>query len=284
MALKAVLSQEEFQDLDETTAENYEWSEQDRGYVLSHEIVKQHPGWSKVKKTADENRKSVEQLQKERDALKRRLGPLAESEDVDFSNLDEDTANQIAAFLRGEQTSLEGDKESKDGKQKGQNVDVEKVKANAVKPYQRDLEQVTQERDQLKTKLERVVADNALNGAVAEVGVAGPYQRAVKAMFSNMVKVSEDEDGNPTAIVEGEYGEQNVAKYLKEWAQTDEGRAFVAGNNGSGAPGGKADSGKYAQNPFSREHWNVTEQARVAREAPERARRMAAQAGRKAPV
>lgn len=69
---------------------------------------------------------------------------------------------------------------------------------------------------------------------------------------------------------------------MREWAQTDEGKAFIeaAGNSGGGAHGGGSGSGK-VNNPWSREHWNMTEQARIFREDPERARKMAAAHGKK---
>jgi hypothetical protein len=88
--------------------------------------------------------------------------------------------------------------------------------------------------------------------------------------------------GNLTAVIEGEYGEQPVNKYLKDWAQTDEGRAFIAGNNGSGAPGSRGNEAK-GPNPWMSDQWNTTEQGRIAREEPEKAKRMAKAAGRTPP-
>jgi len=282
MSLKAVLSQEEFDQLSEDVQGVYEYDAEQGNYSLSWDVVKEHPGVRKVKKTADDKDKTAKQVQSERDQLKERLGPLAESEDVDLSLLDEDSANRIAEYLRGESNDLTQG-QGNDGKGKD-GTDLAKVKANARKPLERNLEQVTQERDQLKKQLEQVVIDNSLNEAVSEVGIQGPYQKAVKAMFANRIKVEKDDEGSTTALIDGEYGEQPVSKYLKEWAQTEEGSAFVAGHTGSGARGSRQTSGGSAKNPFSDSNFNLTEQARLAREAPEQARRLAQEAGRKAPV
>ena len=285
MALKAVLSEDEFNELDETFAENYEWSQQDGAYVLSHEIVKNHPGWSKVKRTADHNKRTADQTQRERDELKRRLGPLAETEDLDLENADEDTVNSLLAVLRGEGADP-NQPPAKDGsgKPKGQDVDLDKVKQNARKPVERERDQVIEERDRLKVQLEQTLREQSLSDAFSQVGIAAPYIGPLKSHFGRQIKISEDENGNPKPLIETEYGEQAVSSYIKEWAASDEGKAFVAGNNGSGARGaGTSTTGKQP-NPFKRDTLDFDEQMRLAREQPDVARRMAQEAGKKLPV
>jgi hypothetical protein len=51
--------------------------------------------------------------------------------------------------------------------------------------------------------------------------------------------------------------------------------------NHSGDPGGSAGTGGSSENPWSKEHYNLTEQGKLFREDPERARQMAAQHGYK---
>ena len=285
MALKAVLSEDEFAELDENMAENYEWSQQDNTYVLSHEIVKNHPGWSKVKRTADQNKKTAEQTQRERDEMKRRLGPLAEAEDLDLENADEDTVNNALALLKGEGGDAgQPASGNSTGKPKGQDVDLDKVKQNARKPVERERDQVVEERDRLKTQLEQTLREQALSDAFSQVGIASPYVGPLKSYFGKQIKIGEDEDGNPKPLIETEYGEQAVPSYIKEWAASEEGKAFIAGNNGSGARGaGTSTTGKQP-NPFRRETKDFDEQMRLAREQPEVAKRMAQEAGAKLPV
>lgn len=282
MALKAVLSEDEFNELEEATAQNYEWSQDDGQYVLSWDVVKNHPGVQKVKSTANQNKKSAEEVQRERDRLRKKFGPLAEAEDIDLSEYDEDQLEPVLKYLRGETNEPPAGGSGQHKDTKGNAVDLDKIKANARKPVEKERDDYKQQAEQLEKQLNGLVVDNALNAAVSEIQVQGPYTKAVKAMFRNMVKVDRDENGNPTATIEGEYGEQPVNKYLKDWAQTDEGRAFIAGNQGSGAPGSRGGDNK-GPNPWMSDQWNTTEQARVAREEPEKAKRMAKAAGKPAP-
>jgi len=282
MSLKAVLSEEEFNELDESFANLFEFNS-DRGqYELKDEIVKEHPGWSKVKKSADQNKKTAEQKEKELSQFRKKFGPLADAEDIDLSEYDEDQLEPVLKYLRGEtDTPPAGGGQPSDPKGKN-GVDVDKIKANARKPLERERDEIAKERDQLRNQLNSMVVDNALNAALSEIQVQGPYHKYLHQAFKSMVKVDHDDDGNPTAMIEGEYGEQPVNKYLKDWVQTDEGRAFVVGNNGSGAPGSKQSYAK-GPNPWMTDQWNTTEQARIAREEPEKAKKMATAAGKTPP-
>lgn len=84
--------------------------------------------------------------------------------------------------------------------------------------------------------------------------------------------------------VEGEtrvamYGDKPLADHVKEWAGTDAGRKFVAApvNGGGGANGGQGGGG--GSNPFAKETFNMTEQAKIYREDPARAAALAKSAG-----
>lgn len=57
-------------------------------------------------------------------------------------------------------------------------------------------------------------------------------------------------------------------------------RAYWWGETtGSGARGGNGDSGQYSKNPWSKEHWNMTEQGKIIAESGEKAEKMASAAG-----
>lgn len=288
MSLKTVIDSDQFGELDEGLQSLYTAGEGDFDgqYVLNLDGIDSHPAVVGLRNGHKRSKEERRIAREEADKLKKRLGPLLEENpDLDLSDLDHDRVERALRLLNGEDLEDDDDDDDK-GKGKGKDdknkMDLEKVKANARKPLERQLEQVTQERDDLSGKLTNLVVDNALTNAVSEINVHPPFVRAVKAMFRDSVKIANDDDGNPIAIIEGEYGEQPVDKYLKEWAQTDEGREYIAStrNSGGGAGGGSGGN-RGVKNPWAKESWSMTEQARIFREDPERAKRMAAEHGHK---
>ena len=76
-------------------------------------------------------------------------------------------------------------------------------------------------------------------------------------------------------------GEQAIVRIAQGlWANTDEGKSFVGarGDSGGGADPGKGGPDTGA-NPWKRETLNLTEQARIDREDPQRAERLRKAAG-----
>lgn len=82
----------------------------------------------------------------------------------------------------------------------------------------------------------KLIIDNALSKALLESGVKKPsYLKAAIAILSGQVKVENSGDDRVAKI-----GEKTLADAVKEWAGTDEGKAFVdaPANRGGGANGG----------------------------------------------
>jgi hypothetical protein len=285
MALKTVLSEDQLGELDENLQQLYQQTD-DGNYALAVDDIDEHPTVKSLKSGHKRSKEERDEAKKRAKEFERKFGPLAKvAEDLDLSDKDEDDLKAVAEYLKGERSDLSGadDDHGHQGKNKndGKQPDIEKIKANARKPLEKERDEIATERDQLKQQLNNMVVDSALNSAVSEIKVHGPYTKAVKAMFRDQVKVDVDENGNPVALIDGEYGEQPVPKYLKEWAQTDEGKAFIeAPTNGGGGARGGSGSGKL-KNPWTKDNWNMTEQARIYKQDPERAKRMAAEAGKK---
>jgi len=211
-------------------------------------------------------------------SVNQRFGPLVEMDDLDLSDVDPDRVEKLKPFLTGEQEIPEP------GQNTGpKDVDLDKIKANARKPLERDLAAAQERAEAAEARLERLIVDSALTSGISEVKVAHPYGTAVKAMFRDKVKVVEGDDGAPVAIIEGEYGEMPVGKFLKEWAQSDEGKAFIEADPNSGGGTRKTGGGGgKLKNPWSKEHWSEREQVRIYREqGREVAQRMAAEHGKK---
>ena len=85
---------------------------------------------------------------------------------------------------------------------------------------------------------QRLLVDNGLNAALLEAGVKNPvHLKAAAAMLKSAAKVEVVVEGdNRKAVVNG----KDLGAFVKEWSQSDEGKAFVSApvNNGGGAGGG----------------------------------------------
>lgn len=282
MGLKAVLTEDDLEALDEASRTLYTQAENGR-YVLDVDDADDLPQIRNLKSAYESTKTKRDEARRQAEALKRKFGPLADLEDLDLSDAEQDRLERLLPYLKGEAEIPDDPTDDKaKGKKPGDQIDLDKIKANARKPVERERDEITQERDTLKAQLQSLVTDSALTGAIAEIKVSGPFTKAVKAMFRDRVKVIEGDDGQPVAVIEGEYGEQPVDKYLKEWAQTDEGREFVQapGSSGGGARGGTGN-GK-VKNPWSKDSWSPKEQGRIYREhGKDVAARMAAEHGHK---
>jgi len=277
MTLKAIIDSDEFGELEEGVKSLYAEGE-DGKYMLDVEGVDDLPAVQGLKSGHQRSKQEKRELKKQLDAIKRKAGPLADLDDIDLSDVDEERIQSLLPYLTGEKEFPSSDDKDTDPKHK---VDVDKIKANAVKPYERKLSEIEQERDGLRNELHRHIRDSALTTALSKEKIDEPYFDAAMALFRSRVKVVEDE-GKLVPMIEDEtMGEVPVDKFVKEWGQTDQGKAFkqAAGNTGGGGRGGNG-SGK-VKNPWSPDNWNMTEQGRITREDPERARKMASEYGKR---
>lgn len=149
--------------------------------------------------------------------------------------------------------------------------------------HKQELEVAASEAEKYRSALEATLVDAALTNALIEANIAAPYMKAAKAMHRANLTVVE-RDGAFQAVAGGPDGNQSPADYIAAWAQSDEGRAFVAApRNGGGAANGSGATGLRMPNPWRAESFNRTEQARIARDDPALARRLARAAGRPEP-
>ena len=83
-----------------------------------------------------------------------------------------------------------------------------------------------------------LLVENGLSVALLEAGVKNPaYQKAAKAMLAGQVVLTADGETRVAKV-----GDKLLAEFIKAWAVSDEGKAFVdaPGNSGGGAHGGGA--------------------------------------------
>lgn len=86
-----------------------------------------------------------------------------------------------------------------------------------------------------------LLVETRLNDALSSVGIKPEFNKAVKAMFLQQAQVIADQEGRSVKI-----GDKAATDFIKEWAETDEGKAFILAplNIGGGSHGGGSGQGK----------------------------------------
>ncbi len=289
MALKAVINQEEFDELDEGVQALY--AEKDDAHILQIDGINDHPTVVSLKNGHENSKKERNEAKKKLQAIEKRFGPILKAdEDVHFDDLDEDALANVIKFAKGEVVLVEPDPDDPDGKgKKPDPVDLEKVRDLARKPLVKELEERTGERDGFKSQLDTTIKSQDLTEALIASKIMPVYMAPLRAMFSNQIKLIDgDGDDRPSSVIEGDVGEQSVKAYIADWAQTDDGKAFVdaGGNTGGGNNGGNrgGPTDPKEKNPWDKKaddgkNWNVTKQMAIYKADPTKAIRMAKEHG-----
>lgn len=95
---------------------------------------------------------------------------------------------------------------------------------------------------------QKLLIENGLNAALSAAGVSNPIQlKAAAALIRANSKIEVVADGENRAA---KVGDKDLAAFVKEWSQGDEGKHFVSAqqNSGGGAPGNTGTQHKGAGN------------------------------------
>jgi len=116
---------------------------------------------------------------------------------------------------------------------------------NKLTETTRAMKAVTTESDKIKKAYEaeskvahNLLVDTGLSNALLEAGVKkASYLKAAKAMLAGQVALTADGENRVAKV-----GDKLLPEFIKTWAASDEGKAFVdaPGNSGGGAAGGAA--------------------------------------------
>ena len=109
-----------------------------------------------------------------------------------------------------------------------------------------ELEKLNKSLTEKDGALTKYLIDAGLTDALAKAGVQAPMLDAVKALHQSKASINA-KDGAYEALIDG----KPLAEFVTTWAQSDQGKHFVAApqNNGGGAQGG---SGKAAAKSMTR--------------------------------
>jgi hypothetical protein len=146
----------------------------------------------------------------------------------------------------------------------GDSKDIDKIRADLQAKYQQKESELQQKLDNLDKQYKHTVLDKELTTAFQAVEISAPYAKAAKHLLLNEygVDFEEDDNGTPKATVNN----KPVHEFVKEWAGTDEGKAFIkpATNSGGGGTPGKAGQGGANGKAFA--DWSNADKAEYIRE------------------
>lgn len=161
---------------------------------------------------------------------------------------------------------------------------IKAVNAQALEREKKKAADAIAERDKrIEEQAEHVrelLIEGSLTKSLAELGIQGTMLKASRAILERSV-VIEQEDGEtrPKAMIKTDLEPMPVSEFVKQWSQSDEGKAFLPQPTGGGAPGSQLPRGAAGDNPYTKANWNVTAQGKIFVADPARADRLAKAAG-----
>lgn len=268
--LKTVLPN--LDELDESMHEFY--VEKDGKFVLDIEGAEVHPDVVALKNALDRQKSERRTLATDLATLKERLAKVPEDFDAD--------AYQTAMHELDELRNNKGTKT--DDKERADLVAARKTLEQKIAGLERShAEAVTKKDNEIKKrdgKIHQLLIDEGLTKALIESGVGSAYLKGAKALLKDDCTVIE-EDGDYRAVVDSDMGQLDIAKYVTDWVASDEGKAYVPPAKGGDADnkGRPTNRNPGDKNPWSKEHYNLTEQGKVLRDDRSKAEKFAKAAG-----
>lgn len=205
---------------------------------------------------------ALEREREERRKAKERLEQLGDVDPEEYRRLKEEAEERETGKL----------------KDKGE---FEALRARLEERHQKAVESKEQEIQRRDRFIERLLVDNEIDKAMDEVKVLPEHRRAVRALLKESRPQVKADGEDYRATVQTDMGETSLATYIQEWSKSEEAGHYIAGRgvNGSGASSTRSAGADGGVNPWKRETRNLTEQMRIAKENPDLAKRLAAQAG-----
>ena len=255
MALQAVVTQEEVEGLEESIQQLYTEARDKDGnpvqdqhgnpmYALQVQGLDSHPEVGNLKSALDRKKSEVQQVRQERDQYKATVDKLPEDMGIEELLKARDQARN-----------------------KGDDERVRQLQQE----YEQRLAEKDQELEQERTQRRQENIARELSDALEAAGVTRP---SLKAGAMELLRKQTYIDDEGRAVQDTSMGPKPIAEAVKAWANTAEGKDYVTQPAGGGARG-SGPGGNTGPNPWSSGEWNTTEQARIAREDPERAKRLA---------
>jgi hypothetical protein len=278
MPLKAVLDS-----LDDIPEAQREFYDEDGGkFVLQLDDIDSHPKVINLKTAHEKTKQDRRRVLDEVKTLKEKYSSVPE----DFNAEEYVQLKELKAELDKGGTTPEDKTKNAEAvaarKMLEQKITaIEAKHTNAVKALEAKLASK-------ETFIAKLLIDDGLTKALMDGGVDPKLLKAAKAMLRENVKVTEDGDGDYSAIVETDMGSVDVQKFVSDWISSDEGKVFVVPAKGAdaGTGTGKQGTGNKSNepNPWSKDTWNLTQQGQLLMTDRAKAEKLAKAAGKTIPV
>lgn len=160
----------------------------------------------------------------------------------------------------------------------------DEYKQELVQTHEAEKTSLLDENGKLKSQLENVLVNNSIMGAIAHAkgnaDLLMPHVRDHVKLFDEdgeLVARVVDKAGNPRiAGAKGDF--MSIEGLLEEFKETTTFAPCFEGSRATGSGAGGDGSGGTKNNPFAKDSLNLTEQARLRREDPNKAARLEAAA------
>lgn len=254
MALKAVL--DSLDSVDAALHDHY--TEKDGKFVLQIEGVRDHPETQALRGALERVRNEKKDLATRLETAEARLQGLPD----DF---DADAYETLRAAADGKDPPKQDDQLVRVRDQ------LERKHADAIGKKDAEIAK-------LRGTIERLTVDDGLSRAMDEANIDPKHKKKLAPYLKMLgkIKLEEGDDGF-SAQVETDMGPVSLAKFVSDWAGSDDGKEYVGKPKGLDATGG--DGRRVEVNPWAKDTTNLTKQGEVVRADPAKARRMMAAAG-----
>jgi len=215
-----------------------------------------------------------------------------EADDEDEASDDEDeedeeegeTATERAKRIKAQKDNkkLRAKLREKEEREQEEEAERERKAGDHQKTIDRQTKQIetlTKERDEAVAKLSSRVIDDGLSSALDSAGVNPKLKKGAVSVIRSEHEVEMDDDGEAT--IDGE----PLQKFIKKWAKSDIGKAYIKMKSNGGGAGGSGDDDddgegtKGEVNPWKKETWNMTQQGQITIKDAAKAERMRKEAG-----
>jgi hypothetical protein len=259
MALRALI--ETLDDVPEDIRGEYK--EQKQGdktvFVLDVEGVDMHPSVINLKTAHERQKQTNKTLTTDLAALRGRVEGLPD----DF-NADE--YERMKALAEGK----EGPKPEEQ---------IARVRDQLERKHATEIQKKDDQIAKLSGTINRVTVEEGLSKALDAAGIDPKHKNKLVPYLKSIGKIDlEEDEGNYTAIAQTDMGPVPLARFVSEWAVSDDGKDYVAPAKGGDAPGNhRLRNGE--SNPFGKQAWNKTEQGKMVRIDRKKAENFAQAAG-----
>lgn len=250
------------------------YEEKDGKFILSIEGIDDHPAVVALKNGHTNSKRERDEARRENVELKRKLEALPSDFDPD-----EWTRLRTEDEARRQDPNNNDLRRQIDAATAAVKAQYETKLAAAKKAHETAIAEKDEMIASLDKDLRRTLVDDGLTKALMKAGVKPTLMKAAKAMFESDVEIVV-EDGARQARMKTDLGGDDVERFISNWAQSDDAKDFIPPPSGPGPLGG--NSGRIpagAENPFSKEGWNRTQQGKLLQADRAKAERMAKAAG-----